>query len=85
MKRTDKRVKVEHPEQAQTRLFDNSSPNSLGLMNRVEVAAIFSVDPRTVDNWVSRRQIPFIRFNKRTMFSRDALREWLLKKEFRPR
>jgi len=36
-----------------------------GLLSKKEVAAVLNVSPRTVDNWMVQRLIPFIRLSAR--------------------
>ncbi len=61
------------------RLFDN-----LGLMTVEELAGSLGLSPKTIRNWVAKRQIPFISLNGRTMFRRATIEAWLIKKEVKP-
>ncbi len=54
--------------------FDN-------LITVEELALAFGLSPRTIKNWVSLRQIPFIQFRRRTYFLKDSIHRWLQQKE----
>lgn len=60
-------------------LFDN-----LGLMTVEELAGSLGLSPKTIRNWVAKRQIPFLSLNGRTMFRRATIEAWLIKKEVKP-
>ena len=50
-------------------------PMSDKLVKKAEVAEFFSVSVRTVDNWITRRVIPFIRVTPKTIrFDLDEVR-----------
>lgn len=57
-------------------IFEN-----LGLMTVEELAGALMQAPQTIRNWVSKRQIPFVRVGRKTMFRREAIEAWLTKKE----
>lgn len=59
--------------------------NEFGLMTRQEVAAALGVTPKAVHNWMARREIPFVMVGRKAMFLREGVKEWLRKKECKPR
>jgi excisionase family DNA binding protein len=63
---------------------EEQGKRELDLLSAEEVAAAFEVSPKTVANWVARREIPFVRRGKSTWFLRESLREWLLTQETKP-
>lgn len=65
-------------------IFDNPGCNPLDVLTFEEVAAALKKTEKTIRNMVARREIPYMRIGRRTMFSRESLREWLQKKEVRP-
>lgn len=67
------------------KLSDNLDPNDeFGLMTPEGLSVAFGYDAATIRNWVARREIPFIRLGRRTVFMRDSVRAWLLEKETKP-
>ena len=42
------------------------------LVDKFGVARTFGVSPRTIENWVAQRKIPFLRIGRRTMRFRIA-------------
>lgn len=83
---TDKELEVGQGAKAGTLgIFDNLPTDDLGMMTLEALATLFGVDQKTIRNWVARREIPFIRHNRHLMFNRNSVREWLLRKESRPR
>jgi len=61
------------------RLFDN-----FDLMSVEDLAGSFGLAPKTVRNWVAKRQIPFVVVGRRTMFRRRSIEAWLERKERKP-
>jgi excisionase family DNA binding protein len=37
------------------------------LVDKFVIARVFGVSPRTIENWVAQRKIPFLRIGRRTM------------------
>jgi excisionase family DNA binding protein len=62
-------------------LIENPEGDPLGVMTIAEVAAILGRKPKTIQNWVARREIPFVILKGRTVFIRESVREWLREKE----
>ena len=58
-------------------LFDN-------LITIKELADYIGVSPKTVQNWVAYRTIPFMRIGRRTLFRKSRIETWLQTKEFEP-
>ena len=58
-------------------LFDN-------LITIRELADYIGVSPKTVQNWVAYRTIPFVRVGGKTRFRRSRIETWLQTKEFEP-
>ena len=58
-------------------LFDN-------LITIKELADYIGVSPKTVQNWVAYRTIPFMRIGRRTLFRKSRMEAWLQTKEFEP-
>ncbi len=60
------------------RVMNETSPTSQ-LVRKRQLAALFSVSPRTVDGWVAKRIIPFIEPNPRLhLFDPAAVKSALL-------
>jgi excisionase family DNA binding protein len=59
-------------------LFDN-----LDLLTVEELARAFRRAPKTIRNWVARRQIPFVFLGRTVMFRRESIEAWLKKKEIK--
>ncbi len=61
-------------------LFDN-----LGLITIEELAGALRRSPKTIRNWVARREVPFVMIKNRVMFRKASIEAWierLEKKEF---
>ena len=58
-------------------LFDN-------LITIKELADYIGVSPKTVQNWVAYRTIPFVRVGGKTRFRKTRIEAWLQTKEFEP-
>jgi len=57
-----------------TNRVPESAENDSGLVNKRQVARAMNVSPRTVDNWIQRRLIPFVRISSRCIrFSLPAV------------
>lgn len=69
---------------ADPKIFENSGANDLGLMTIEELAAALFKEPGTIRNWIARREVPFVRVGRRTMFLRASIREWLQQLETKP-
>ena len=61
----------------ESRLFDN-------LMTVEELAVALRLKPQTVRNKVARREIPFVRVGRKTMFLRASVEAWLTQNEVMP-
>ena len=59
-------------------LFDN-----LNLLTVEELAKAFRRAPKTIRNWVAKRQIPFVMLGRKVMFRRESIEAWLKKKEIK--
>jgi excisionase family DNA binding protein len=59
-------------------LFDN-----LDLLTVEELAKAFRRAPKTIRNWVAKRQIPFVMLGRKVMFRRESIEAWLKKKEIK--
>lgn len=57
-------------------LFDN-----FGLITVEELGIALRRSPKTIRNWVARREIPFVSIKGRTMFRRGSIEAWLIQKE----
>jgi excisionase family DNA binding protein len=60
-------------------LFDN-----LGLMTVEDLAGILGRAPKTIRNWVARREIPFVMIGRKTFFRLKSIEAWLSRKEVTP-
>lgn len=61
-------------------LFDSR----IGLLSVEELAGELGLAPKTVRNYVARREIPFVRIGRRTMFRLESIEAWLDRKERKP-
>ena len=59
-------------------LFDN-----LDLLTVEELAKAFRRAPKTIRNWVAKRQIPFVMLGRKAMFRRESIEAWLKTKEIK--
>lgn len=59
-------------------LFDN-----FGLITVEELGIALRRSPKTIRNWVARREIPFVAIKGRTMFRRGSIEAWLIQKEIK--
>jgi excisionase family DNA binding protein len=59
-------------------LFEN-----LGLLTVEDLAGSLGRSPKTIRNWVARRELPFVSIKGRTFFRRASIQEWLERKEFK--
>ena len=64
---------------SQAQLFDN-----LYLLTVEELAKTFHRAPKTIRNWVAKRQIPFVMLGRKVMFRRESIEAWLNGKEIKP-
>lgn len=62
---------------------ERSEPFIENLATVEELAGALGLAPKTVRNWVARRQIPFVRIGKRTRFRRQSIEAWLEQQEFK--
>ncbi len=65
-----------HPEDG---LFDN-----LRLLSVEDLADAFGRSPKTIRNWVARREIPFVIIRGRVQFFEESIEAWLKKMEYKP-
>lgn len=63
---------------SQAQLFDN-----LYLLTVEELAKAFHRAPKTIRNWVAKRQIPFVMLGRKVMFRRESIEAWLKTKEIK--
>ena len=63
------------------KLFDN---RRLDLFSVEELANELGYSPKTIQNWVAKRSIPFIPMGGKTLFEKQAVMAWLKRKEFKP-
>jgi excisionase family DNA binding protein len=64
-----------------TRLCSKSStfiPPRAGLMRKAEVAELCSVSPRTIDQWMKEKKIPFVKIGRNVRFRWRAVEEAIL-------
>lgn len=47
------------------------------LLTKRDVAELLGISIRTVDKWVSRREIPFVRVGSLVRFERSAIDSWI--------
>jgi excisionase family DNA binding protein len=47
--------------------FRQPSTRPPRLLTKQELAHVLNVSPRTIDNWIAQRRIPFLRFSSRLM------------------
>lgn len=59
-------------------LFDN-----LDLLTVEELAKAFRRAPKTIRNWVAKRQIPFVMLGRKVMVRRESIEAWLKRKEIK--
>lgn len=59
-------------------LFDNQ------ILSVQELAGLLGKEPKTIQNMVSRREIPFTRAGRTTIFLKDSIMDWLKRNEVRP-
>ncbi len=59
-------------------LFDN-----FGLITIEELAQALRRAPKTIRNWVARREIPFVLIKGRTLFRKASIEAWVELKEFK--
>lgn len=54
----------------------DSPPDDIRLVKKKELAELLSISPRTIDNWVSKRMIPYISLSPRlNLFDPVAVRK----------
>ncbi|MBF0440691.1 MAG: helix-turn-helix domain-containing protein [Oligoflexales bacterium] len=58
--------------------------NQLGLMSVEDLARELGKSPKTIRNWVSKRQIPFVDIGRSVRFMRESIEAWLKSKEKKP-
>jgi len=76
----------EHEGSDPSKTFAIGSSASLGrhFLSKRELASAVGVSPRTINNWMARKQIPFIRFSARLIkFNLDRVKAALARYEIR--
>jgi excisionase family DNA binding protein len=63
-----------------TMLFENF----IELLSVEDLAGLFGLAPKTIRNWVARREIPFVTVGRKTMFRLRSIEAWLDRKEHKP-
>ncbi len=63
------------------KLFENSIPD---LMSVEDLARYLRLAPKTIRNYIWRREIPFIKVGKQVLFSAKSIATWLDNKETKP-
>lgn len=63
-----------------------SEPTSAGesLMKLTDAAAYLGVSRSTLQTWVWKRRVPFVRVGALTRFRPESLREWVATREVKP-
>ena len=56
--------------------FDN-------LITLKELSGGLGIAPKTIQNWMAKRQIPFVKIGQKTYFRKDRLKTWIEQKEFK--
>ena len=75
---------------ALTRLLETLPPERLaglilfGMLEQADAAHALGFEESTLRNWISRREVPFVRLGKRNVVLVASMREWLQKKETKP-
>ncbi|MBN2507766.1 MAG: helix-turn-helix domain-containing protein [Verrucomicrobia bacterium] len=49
-------------------------------LDKASVAALFGVSPRTIDVWMKKRLIPFLKIGKGVFFDQEDIHRYLLSK-----
>ena len=57
--------------------FDN-------LITVQELARLLGFAPKTIQNWISLRRIPYLKVGGKVFFRRESLEKWLKRKEIKP-
>lgn len=60
---------------------DDTLFDIFGLITVEELGIALRRSPKTIRNWVARREIPFVAIKGRTMFRRDSIETWLIQQE----
>ena len=60
-------------------LFEN-----LDLLTVEDLANALGRAPKTIRNWIAKREIPFVILGRKAFFRRKSIEAWLEKKEFKP-
>ena len=60
-------------------LFDNQIFENL--LTVEELAVIFGLAPRTIRNWIARREIPHVKIGRRNFLQKRSVQKWLNQKE----
>lgn len=50
------------------------------LLTKIEVAELFQVSLRTIDNWIETRKVPYIKLGKSVRFRQNELEHYLSRK-----
>ena len=54
------------------------------LLTTQEIAEYINISHRTVESWVSKRKIPFVKVGRLTRFRIDQIEEWIENKKIKP-
>lgn len=47
------------------------------LISKADLAEWLGISPRTVDEWVRNREVPFVRVGRLVRFEPDEIRKWI--------
>ena len=61
--------------------FDNPAWFFDNLITVEELAVIFGLAPRTIRNWIARREIPHVKIGRRNFLQKRSVQKWLNQKE----
>lgn len=67
---------IELPIESRAPIFDK-------LLTVEELADAIGITPKTIRNWVSRREIPHVKIGGKTRFRKGSIEAWLSRKEMK--